>query len=163
MSMRSRTTALAERPRPKKRFGQHFLTDPNILSRIVDASDIVAGDTVIEVGPGRGALTEEIASRGANVVAVELDRDLVPFLRVQFEHTRLVTIVEADILNTTPEQLLSAASAASPYAVVANLPYNIAAPTLRKFLESDCQPTRLVVMVQVEVAESIAAAPGFRR
>jgi 16S rRNA (adenine1518-N6/adenine1519-N6)-dimethyltransferase len=101
-----------------------------------------------------------LASRGANIVAVELDRDLVPFLRVQFEHTPLVTIVEADILNTTPEQLLVAASVAAPYAVVANLPYNIAAPTLRMFLESHCQPTRLVVMVQAEVAESMASAPG---
>jgi 16S rRNA (adenine1518-N6/adenine1519-N6)-dimethyltransferase len=147
-------------PRPKKRFGQHFLSDPEILRRIVNAADVGRGATVVEVGPGRGALTEELASRGANVIAVELDRDLIPLLRAQFESHDNVTIVDANILDVTPSQLLARAGAAPPYIVVANLPYNIAAPTLRRFLEADLPPLRMVVMVQAEVAEAIAAAPG---
>jgi 16S rRNA (adenine1518-N6/adenine1519-N6)-dimethyltransferase len=147
-------------PRAKKRFGQHFLSDPEILRRIVDAADVRDGDTVIEVGPGHGTLTAELASRGARVIAVELDRDLVPLLRAQFEGPGKVTIVEADILDTAPSNLLNDTQAAPPYAVVANLPYNIAAVALRRFLEADVPPLRLTIMVQAEVAEAIAAQPG---
>jgi 16S rRNA (adenine1518-N6/adenine1519-N6)-dimethyltransferase len=89
-----------------------------------------------------------------------LDRDLVPLLRVQFEHAPNVTILEGDILSITPGDVLAAASLSPPYSVVANLPYNIAAPALRRFLEAANPPACLVVMVQSEVAEAIAAGPG---
>jgi 16S rRNA (adenine1518-N6/adenine1519-N6)-dimethyltransferase len=147
-------------PRAKKRFGQHFLSDVGILNRIVAAADVVPGDTVLEVGPGHGSLTEALAKRGATVIAVEIDRDLVPALRDQFRNAPQVTIVERDVLDATPGELLAAGGASAPYVVVANLPYNIAAPTLRAFLEGDVRPTRLVVMVQREVAEAIVARPG---
>jgi 16S rRNA (adenine1518-N6/adenine1519-N6)-dimethyltransferase len=147
-------------PRAKKRYGQHFLSDPNILSRIVDAAEIGAGETVIEVGPGLGALTAVLAERSSRVIAVEVDRDLVPLLRERFASTPEVAIVEADVLERTAQELLEAASATAPYVVVANLPYNIAAPVLRRFLEAETPPRRIVVMVQLEVAEAIVARPG---
>jgi 16S rRNA (adenine1518-N6/adenine1519-N6)-dimethyltransferase len=148
------------RPRAKKRFGQHFLTDTSILRRIVDAAELAPGETVVEIGPGRGSLTSALAERGARVIGVELDRELVPLLRARFAETPNVTIVEADVLDTEPRDLLARAGGASPYSVVANLPYSIAALVLRRFLEADVAPRRLVVMVQREVAEAIVAGPG---
>jgi len=150
----------ADRPRPKKRFGQHFLSDVNLLTRIVDAADLPAGGTVLEVGPGLGSLTAVLADRAARVVAVEVDRDLVAVLRERFAGRENVAIVEDDVLERTPGELLREGGAGEPYIVVANLPYNIAAPVLRAFLEGDIRPDRLVVMVQLEVAQAIAAEPG---
>lgn len=146
----------------KKRFGQHFLSDINILNRIVDAAEVGAGDNVVEVGPGLGALTAVLASRGARVVAVEVDHDLVPELRARFASEQAVSIIEADILDLPPEDVLARSEIAAPYAVVANLPYNIAAPVLRRFLEAPAgaRPQHMVVMVQLEVAQAIVAAPG---
>lgn len=159
----STSTSLSRRapaaPRPKKRFGQHFLSDTNILNRIADAAEIAPGEPVIEVGPGLGALTVVLAERTEHVVAVEVDRDLIAALRQRFAETPSVAIVESDVLERTPGDLLAAGGAAPPYAVVANLPYNIAAPTLRHFLESETPPRCLVVMVQLEVAESICSRP----
>jgi len=154
------STDPARRPRAKKRFGQHFLSDVNILARIVDAAEIAPGETALEVGPGLGSLTAVLASRATRVIAIELDRDLIAVLRERFVAAPNVTIVEGDILARSPGDLLAAAGATEPYLVVANLPYNIAAPVLRHFLEGDVRPRRLVVMVQLEVAESIVAAPG---
>jgi 16S rRNA (adenine1518-N6/adenine1519-N6)-dimethyltransferase len=150
----------APRPRAKKRFGQHFLSDPAILGRIVDAAELTPGATVIEIGAGHGTLTRALAERGARVVAAEVDRDLVPLLRARFLDDADVTIVEADALDVTPRELLERAGVAAPYSVVANLPYNIAALVLRRFLEAEVPPERLVVMVQREVAEAIVAKPG---
>lgn len=147
-------------PRAKKRFGQHFLSDRHILDRIVDAAAVTAGDCVLEIGPGRGALTEALAQRGARVAAVEIDRDLVPLLRARFEAAPSVAIVEADVLAQAPGALLAMGGLTAPYDVVANLPYNIAAPVLRLFLEGDVRPRRMVVMLQREVAEAIVAKPG---
>lgn len=160
--LRSRSSRTDHRgtPRAKKRFGQHFLSDVSILTRIVDAAELSARDAVIEVGPGLGSLTAVLADRVARVIAVEVDRDLVVTLRERFAHRPEVSIVEADILDSTPSTLLADAGASSPYVVVANLPYNIAAPVLRRFLEADIPPTRLVIMVQLEVAEAIVATSG---
>ncbi|HXK34370.1 MAG TPA: 16S rRNA (adenine(1518)-N(6)/adenine(1519)-N(6))-dimethyltransferase RsmA [Dehalococcoidia bacterium] len=146
--------------RAKKRFGQHFLFDANILRRIVDAAELLPGETVLEVGPGRGALTAEIARRGHRVVAVEIDRDLTGELRARFAGEPNVAIVEGDVLAFAPEDLLRQGGAAPPYAVVANLPYNIAAAVLRRLLEAGVPPRRIVAMVQREVAEAIVAGPG---
>lgn len=146
--------------RPKKRFGQHFLSDPNILNRIADAAEISHGATVIEVGPGLGSLTAVLAERAARVIAVEVDRDLIAALRERFPATSNVTIVERDALGIEPGELLRECGAAGPYLVVANLPYNVAAPVLRLLLEADQPPARLVVMVQLEVAEAIVAKAG---
>jgi 16S rRNA (adenine1518-N6/adenine1519-N6)-dimethyltransferase len=148
------------RARPKKRFGQHFLSDVNILRRIVDAAEIAPADAAIEVGPGLGALTAVLAERAKRVVAVEIDRDLVAALRDGFRRTLNVAIVEADVLDHAPGELLSLGEASAPYVVVANLPYNIAAAVLRHFLEGDVRPRRIVAMVQLEVAEAIVARPA---
>ena len=147
------------RVRAKKRFGQHFLSDVNILNKIADAAEIDPNETVLEVGPGLGTLTAVLAERAARVVAVEVDRDLIADLRERFADRPHVAIVESDVLAAAPSELLAAGGGAAPYVVVANLPYNIAAPTLRMFLEGDIRPRRLVVMVQLEVAETICARP----
>ena len=154
------TSSNNRRPRAKKRFGQHFLSDPNILTRIVDAGEIREGEHVLEVGPGLGSLTAILSERAERVIAVEVDRDLVPDLRGHFRGTPNVAIVEADVLGRAPGELLAAGEGRPPYVVVANLPYNIAAPTLRRFLEADVRPRALVVMVQLEVGEAIVAQPG---
>jgi 16S rRNA (adenine1518-N6/adenine1519-N6)-dimethyltransferase len=153
--------------RAKKRFGQHFLSDINILTRIVDAAEIAPGETVLEVGPGLGALTAVLAEHAGRVVAVEVDRDLIDGLRVRFADAVNVTIVEGDMMEMSAADALAFTTEAQsqrgsmegerPYVVVANLPYNIAAPVLRRFLEADVPPRRLVVMVQLEVAESITS------
>ena len=148
------------RPRAKKRFGQHFLSDANILRRIVDAAEIDRHDAALEVGPGLGSLTAVLAERAARVVAVEIDRDLIDALEQRFSDTPNLTIVEADVLEHAPGELLELGGASAPYVVVANLPYNIAAAVLRHFLEGDMRPRRIVAMVQLEVAEAIVARPG---
>jgi 16S rRNA (adenine1518-N6/adenine1519-N6)-dimethyltransferase len=154
------TSSRSGAPRPKKRFGQHFLFDANILRRIVDAAELERADAVLEIGPGLGTLTEVLAERASRVVAIEVDHDLVARLRERFAATSRVAILDGDVLASTPGELLRAGGAAAPYVVVANLPYNVAAPVLRQFLEGDVRPRRLVVMVQLEVAEAIVAKPG---
>ena len=147
-------------PRPRKRFGQHFLSDIHILNRIVDAAELAPGATVIEIGPGRGALTDVIAARGARVIAVEVDRDLVGALRQRFASEPRVVLIEGDVLAIAPAGLLRSGGGAASYTVVANLPYNIAAAVLRHFLEGEPPPQRMVVMVQLEVAAAMVAKPG---
>jgi 16S rRNA (adenine1518-N6/adenine1519-N6)-dimethyltransferase len=123
---------------------------------------LTAADTVIEVGPGLGILTERLAAEAGRVIAVELDTRLCDHLRSHFAARPNVTIVAGDVLRFQPAQLLRAAGIAeeSAYKVVANLPYNIGAAVVRHFLEADRPPTTLVVMLQREVADAITAAPG---
>jgi 16S rRNA (adenine1518-N6/adenine1519-N6)-dimethyltransferase len=116
-------------------------------------------ETVIEIGAGLGALTSELAAHAKRVIAVELDDALATYLRGRFEGEN-VTVVQADALQVEPAWLLVKAGARPPYVVAGNLPYNVAQPILRHFLEAQPAPGRLVVMVQAEVAESIAAKPG---
>ncbi|MDI6856781.1 MAG: 16S rRNA (adenine(1518)-N(6)/adenine(1519)-N(6))-dimethyltransferase RsmA [Dehalococcoidia bacterium] len=144
----------------RKGLGQHFLRDRRILQRIVRAAKLSPDDTVVEVGAGLGTLTALLAKRAARVVAVEVDEELCDHLRQRFAETPNLSLVCADVLSLTPSQLLREAGASPPYVVVANLPYYIAAPVLRFFLEATAPPSRLVVMVQKEVAESIVAGPG---
>ena len=131
------------------------------------AADISSEETIVEIGAGLGVLTRELAARARAVVAVEVDEKLCLHLRQNLQSYSNVTVVCADVLSLSPACLLQEAGlpagqagARGPYAVVANLPYYIAAPVLRHFLEDDLPPTRLVVMLQREVAESIAAGPG---
>lgn len=149
--------------KPKKRLGQHFLIDEAVLERILSAAELSHGDIVVEVGPGLGILTEGLAKRGAKVIAVELDSKLVAMLRKRLAPFPNVRIVHADILKVTPQQLLrdnlTASELTQGYKVIANLPYYITSPILRHFLEAQLQPSAIVVMVQKEVGEAIAAAP----
>ena len=138
-------------PRAKRRLGQHFLTDPRILQRIADALGATTADTVLEVGPGPGGLTEVLAASAGRLVAVEKDADLVPAL-----HGRVptATIVEADALEADWHAL-----GGPDFLVAGNIPYNITSPLIDKALMPP-RPRRIVFLVQKEVAERVGAAPG---
>ena len=139
----------------KKRLGQHFLTDRNILAAVADAAGVGPDDTVIEVGPGRGSLTRVLAERAARVIAIELDAGLADALRSAAPAN--VEVVEADARRTGPAALLGECG---PYKLAGNLPYYAALPILRRFLESECRPAQAGILVQREVAQQLAAVPG---
>ena len=143
--------------RARKRLGQHFLVDDEVLAVITSAAGLVPGDVVIEVGPGLGFLTRELARNAGRVIAVELDSRLAAMLRETLAAFDNVSIVNGDILDIDPASLASGG-----YRVVANLPYYITSPVLRHFLEASVRPESMLVMVQKEVAEAIAAEPGQR-
>lgn len=150
--------------RPTRGMGQNFLIDGQALGVIVAAAEVGPADLVVEVGPGLGVLTWELTRRAGHTVAVELDRRLAARLRDELPNTPL-TIVEADVLRVTPEQILAAAppgqgGSGRPYKLVANLPYAITSAVLRHFLEAASPPELSVVLVQHEVAERITAGPG---
>ena len=145
---------------PKKALGQHFLTDGAILARIVAAADLAPDSIVIEVGPGTGSLTGKLCDAAATVIAVEVDPTLCQILTDQLQDRENVVLIEADVLARAPAELLAAVAVESDYVVVGNLPFNIAAAVLRHFLEAERPPSRLVVMLQREVAASVTAAPG---
>ncbi len=146
--------------RPRKSLGQHFLTDRRVLQRILAAASLSSTDTVIEVGAGKGVLTQALASAAGKVIAVEIDEGLCEHLQRRLAASSNVEPVCGDILSLSPAELLARAQASPPYVVVANLPYYIASAVLRHFLESAQPPARMVVMVQAEVGQSIAAPPG---
>ncbi|WP_165005566.1 MULTISPECIES: 16S rRNA (adenine(1518)-N(6)/adenine(1519)-N(6))-dimethyltransferase RsmA [unclassified Enterococcus] len=147
----------------KKSLGQNFLTEPNILRKIVETAQINEQTNVIEVGPGIGALTEQLAKHAKQVVAFEIDDRLIPVLADTLSPYPNVTVVNQDILKTD----LSTAAAEYfseklPLKVVANLPYYITTPIMMHFLESDVVVDEMVVMMQKEVADRISAAPGTK-
>ncbi len=158
--MRGSTSARATAGgRPRKRFGQHFLIRPEIAQRIVALAEIGDGDVVLEVGPGRGALTVALADLAGRVVLIEIDRDLVGQLRESFSSRANVRIVEGDVLKMN---LVDELADVAPVTVVANLPYNISTPLISRFVEHPELYKRLVLMLQREVAERICATPGGR-
>lgn len=140
----------------RRSLGQHFLASPGPVRRAIAAAEVGPEDTVLEIGPGLGILTEALLQVARRVVAVELDRVLAQRLAAWRAQAPHLEVINADILTLDLCQLFSPRS----YKVVANLPYNIAAPTLRHALESPCPPSRLVVMLQWEMAERLVAAPG---
>jgi len=144
----------------KKSLGQHWLIDGRVLLRIASAADFTAGDTVIEIGCGTGRLTTLLAERAARLIGVEIDEDLVDGLRERFAGAPNVSIVSADVMSTTPEELLEAGGGGTPYVVVGNLPYNIGTALIARFLQAQTRPRWLLVTLQAEVAESMAAAAG---
>ena len=153
----------------KKSLGQNLLIDSAHLARIADAAELTKEDTVLEIGPGLGALTHLLAERAGRVVAVELDQRLIPILREQFADQPHVSFVHGDILELSPAELIQAqlpaetgaASAAIEFKVVANLPYYITSAALRHILErADARPTLAVLLVQREVAQRMIAQPG---
>lgn len=145
--------------RTKKWLGQHFLRDNSVPPRIAQAAAIQPTDLVVEVGPGLGVLTAELAGRldpeRGQLVAVELDDSLIPLLEERFASMPFVSFVHADVLDLLLEQLTDG----RPYKLVANLPYYITSAILRHFLDARHKPTSLTVMVQREVAERMAARP----
>ena len=144
--------------RRRKALGQHFLTDDSILDRIVDAAQLAPDDAVVEVGPGKGALTRRLVDRSRSVVAVEKDRSLADSLPARLGRPDNLAVVAGDAREV---DLAGLAPGDAPYKLVANLPYYAASPILRRFLEAgDRQPSVLVVMLQEEVARSMEAADG---
>jgi len=152
----------------RKGLGQHFLTDEEALNHIISAAELTPSDVVMEIGPGLGVLTRELARRAGRVMAVELDNKLATILSETLAPFPNVAIINRDILETTPAALLREQGAGlsqntdSPfsYKVVANLPYYITGAVLRHFLEAALKPQMMVVMVQKEVAEAIVARTG---
>jgi len=156
--------------RPNKRLGQHFLTDANILGRIVDALDCSPGETVIEVGPGHGSLTEILLARGARVIAVEKDPRLAAEVGMRNAERGIerLSVVQGDALKADWHSLLDArpdlphsAFRLPHFKVVGNIPYNITSPLIEKALTPPL-PERIVFLVQLEVARRIAAPPGSK-
>jgi 16S rRNA (adenine1518-N6/adenine1519-N6)-dimethyltransferase len=138
-------------PPAKRRLGQHFLTDPRILARIADALEAGPADTVLEIGPGPGGLTEALLARAGRVIAIERDRDLISPLRDRFPQAH---VVEGDALELEWHDLVQ-----PPFLVAGNIPYNITSPLLEKALLPP-RPQRIVFLVQKEVADRVAAEAG---
>jgi len=145
---------------PRKALGQHFLLDQFILGDIADACLLTPEDTVLEIGAGPGGLTEELAQRAGRVAAVELDEELAALSRRRLADRPNVCIVAADVLDYAPAELLAECDAAPPYVATGNLPYYITQPVVRRLLEADPPPERIVVLVQREVARRMVGRPG---
>jgi 16S rRNA (adenine1518-N6/adenine1519-N6)-dimethyltransferase len=143
-------------PPPRKRLGQHFLTDRRALERIADALELTGAETVVEIGPGRGALTDLLVERARRVIAIELDRALVPILRRRYESQPHVEIVEADVLAVRLADL-----GGDDFVLAGNVPYYITTPILFHALERP-RPRLAVFLVQLEVAERVVAPPGSK-
>jgi len=147
-----------------KGLGQHFLIDSDVLKTIVAAAELTPDDTVIEVGPGLGILTEALLEKAGRVITVEVDRKLTAALEQKFACDSRLKIINANILELEPGKMTASDSMASghlqSYKVVANLPYYIASPILRHFLEASPKPGLMVITVQKEVGQSIAAGYG---
>jgi len=141
---------------PKKSLGQNFLHDPGVLDKIAAAAGLTPADTVLEIGPGTGALTERLAAAARRVVAVEADTRLQPVLAERLAGRANVEIVYADFLTVNVAALMGP----EPFIVAANLPYYITSAILRALLDTPPRPRRLVLTVQQEVADRLTAAPG---
>jgi 16S rRNA (adenine1518-N6/adenine1519-N6)-dimethyltransferase len=146
--------------RPDKGLGQNFLMDASALERIIQAAEIHCDDLVLEIGPGLGSLTRLLAAQSRKVVAVELDKNLLPILAETLSAYDNVQVVQGDIMELDPVRLTGAAQPESGYLVVANIPYYITSALIRHLLEAEVRPRRIVLTVQREVAERICASPG---
>ncbi len=143
-----------------KSLGQNFLIDGNIVRKIVDAGDITASDYVIEIGPGMGTLTEELALRAKKVVAIEIDNTLLPILDETLGKYNNVEVVHGDVLKIDIQKLIEEKLDGGPVKVVANLPYYVTTPIIAKLIEDNLNLESIIVMVQKEVAERMEAGPG---
>ena len=142
--------------RADKRLGQNFLQDPFALEAIANAAEINSTDTVLEIGPGLGSLTRYLAASAKEVVAVELDMDLLVPLKAVLAPYQNVRMIHGNILDLSPQEIITE----NDYIVAANIPYYITSAVIRHLLESDPKPRRIVLTVQKEVAERICAKPG---
>ena len=142
-----------------KNLGQNFLVEESVVNRIAKAAELTPEDTVLEIGPGIGTLTQALAMTGASVVSVELDKRLIPVLQETVGAYKNVRVVQGDILKIN---ILETVQGATPFKVCANLPYYITTPIIMNLLEQKLPLERLVVMVQKEVAERMTASPGGR-
>lgn len=149
-----------EQVRPSKSLGQNFLVDQNILRKIADTAGLTGEELVIEIGPGLGALTQLLIQRAAQVIGVELDQRLIPILERQFKERTNFQLVQGDALKLDFRQLVGQFPQLKKVKLVANLPYYISTPLIVKLLTEGVNWDGIVIMVQKEVAERLAAAPG---
>lgn len=145
-----------------KSLGQNFLIDDNVIDRILEGARVSEGDKIIEVGPGIGTLTREMAKKAEKVTAIEIDKNLIPILEETLSDFDNVEVINEDILKVDVEKLVDEKLSGGPVKLIANLPYYITTPIVMKFLEEDIPVTDIVVMVQKEVADRMNAVPSTK-
>ena len=146
----------------QKKYGQNFLIEPQVLETIVDAAHIQADDCVLEIGPGIGTMTQYLAEQAREVVAVEIDKALIPILQDTLSEYPNVTIINEDILKVDLEKLVKEKNDGRPVKVVANLPYYITPPIIMQLFESHVPLHSITIMVQTEVAQRMQVGPGTK-
>ena len=140
---------------PDRTKGQNFLINKNVISKIVNTADLIGDETILEIGPGLGILTEALVNRAAKVVSVELDSKIFEFLKAKFVNQNNLELINSNILNLSSAQLKL-----KQYKIVANIPYNITSHFLRQFLTDANPPEQMILLMQKEVAERICAKPS---
>ena len=146
---------------PKKSLGQHFLTNPDVVRDMLHEIALTKDDVVVEIGPGPGILTEKLVSAAKKVIAIEIDKSLAEDLENKFSGDTNLTVISGDVLSVNlPELLSEHAPDEKDYSLIANIPYYITAPIIRLFLESPSPPKEMLLMVQKEVGQRLAAEPG---
>ena len=140
--------------RPSKGLGQNFLIDQNVLDKIIQAADIKSNNVILEVGPGLGTLTQELAKKAKKVIAIEKDKTMVEVLKETLEDFKNVQVINGDILKSDTRPYTQ-----KPYKIVANIPYYLTSPLIRKFLEEKNPPEEIILMLQKEVAKRICSKP----
>lgn len=146
----------------QKKYGQNFLIDPHVLEKIVNAARITGEDCVLEIGPGIGTMTQYLAESAREVVAVEIDRALIPILEDTLSAYDNVTVINEDIMKVDIQQLVQERNQGRPIKVVANLPYYITTPIIMNLLEKNVPLQSITIMVQKEVAERMQVGPGTK-
>lgn len=146
----------------QKKYGQNFLIDTHVLEKIVEAANITKDDCVLEIGPGIGTMTQYLAENAREVIAVEIDKNLIPILADTLSSYKNVTILEADILKVDMEQIVAQYNRGKPIKVVANLPYYITTPIIMGLLEGCAPIENITIMVQKEVADRMQVGPGTK-
>lgn len=145
-----------------KKFGQNFLIDPHVLDKIMEAAQVTRDDFILEVGPGIGTLTQYLCERARHVLAVEIDRELIPILRQTLSAYDNVDVIQGDILKQDIVNIANVYNEGRPIKVVANLPYYITTPIIMELFESHVPLANVTVMVQKEVADRMKARPGSK-
>ncbi len=146
----------------KKDFGQNFLIDGNVLSRIVECAEVSADDTVIEIGPGVGSMTQYLCRAAKHVIAVEIDKTLIPILEETLGEYDNIKIINEDVLKVDLKAIAEEYNDGRPVKVVANLPYYITTPIIMGLFEKDVPIESITVMVQKEVADRMQVGPGTK-
>lgn len=146
----------------QKKFGQNFLIDSNILEGIVDSAEITKEDCVLEIGPGIGTMTQYLCERAREVIAVEIDKKLIPILGDTLSEYDNVTVINEDILKVDIRKIVEEKNGGKPVKVVANLPYYITTPIIMELFESGVPLDSITIMVQKEVAERMQVGPGTK-
>lgn len=146
----------------QKKFGQNFLIDTHVLDKIIQAADITKDDMVLEIGPGIGTMTQYLARAAGKVIAVEIDKNLIPILTETLKDYENVQIINEDVLKLDIYRLAEKENAGKPIKVVANLPYYITTPIIMGLFENDIPVASITVMVQKEVADRMQTGPGSK-